>query len=141
MALKLLFERDNMYIYPWYISDLTITKDIGEIAGTTVKKAVVYFEKDRLHMYYDRQSANDVGEVFLKKLLQNKVFLNKTIKNIYKYSDELMSFCKKIDGVSDVKKLSDKELLKIYLDYMGKLKILRVWGWVPSSLDGMKKPI
>ena len=139
MALKLLFERDNMYIYPWYISDLTITKDIGKISRAVVKKAVVYFEKDRIHMYYDRESANAVGEGFLKKLIDDKAFFRKSIKNIYHYSDELMKFCKRIDRIANVKKLSDKQLLQLYLDYMGKLRTLRVWGWIPSSMDGMEK--
>lgn len=139
MALKLLFERDNMHIYPWYISDLTITKDIGKISKTTVKKAVVYFEKDRIHMYYDRESANAVGEGFLKKLINDKTFFQKSIKNIYQYSDELMKFCKRIDRIANAKNLSDKQLLQLYLDYMEKLRILRVWGWIPSSMDGMEK--
>lgn len=139
MALKLLFERDNMYIYPWYISDLTITKDIGKISRAVVKKAVVYFEKDRIHMYYDRESANAVGEGFLKKLINDKAFFQKSIKNIYQYSDELMKFCKRIDRIANVKNLSDKQLLQLYLDYIGKLRILRVWGWIPSSMDGMEK--
>jgi phosphoenolpyruvate synthase/pyruvate phosphate dikinase len=139
MALKLLFERDNMYIYPWYISDLTITKDIGKISKITVKKAVICFKKDRLHMYYDRQSANAVGEVFLKKLLSSKKFFYEAIENIYHYSNELMRFCKKIKDIPDTGKLSDKQLLQIYLEYMRRLRILRVWGWIPSSMDGMEK--
>jgi len=128
-----------MYIYPWYISDLTITKDIKKISKAVVKKAVVYFENDRIHMYYDRESANAVGEGFLQRLIKNEAFFRKSIKNIYQYSDELMKFCGRINRIANVKNLSDKQLLQLYLDYMKKLRVLRVWGWIPSSMDGMEK--
>jgi hypothetical protein len=42
MPLKLLFDRKNMFIYPWYISDLTMTNEISEIANAKVKKSFVY---------------------------------------------------------------------------------------------------
>jgi phosphohistidine swiveling domain-containing protein len=139
MSLKQLFDRKNMYIYPWYISDLVMTKDIEKISGFRIKKAVVTFEKDYLKMYYESKSANQIGESFLNKLLKNKKFFAETIKNIYKYSEELIAFCQKIDQTQNLTKLSDKQILDLYLEYTERLRILRIWGWVPSSLDGMEK--
>jgi phosphohistidine swiveling domain-containing protein len=137
--MKLQFDRKNMYVYPWYISDLTMTKEIEKINGTKVKKAFVFFDHDHMYMYYDSASANQVGENFLKKLLKEKNFYKLTIKNIYKYSEELMDFCQKVDNIKDFGRLSDKNLLKIYEEYMRRLRTLRLWGWVPSSLDGMER--
>lgn len=139
MTLRLLFDRKNMYIYPWYISDLTMTSEIEKIAGIKVKKAFVFFVSDHLHMYYDHKSANQVGENFFKRLLREKNFYKLTIKNIYKYSDELLAFCEKLDKIKNPGALSNKEITALYEEYMKRLRILRLWGWVPSSLDGMER--
>ena len=37
MALKFLFDRKKMYIYPWYVADLTATKAIKRIIRVLVK--------------------------------------------------------------------------------------------------------
>src|SRR3972149_540118 len=41
MNLRRVLDRKGMYIYPWYISDLTVTKDIVAIAPTNVEKVFV----------------------------------------------------------------------------------------------------
>lgn len=139
MALKFFFDRKDMYIYPWYISDITSTKDIGKITGgRTVKKSFIIIENDFLKFYYDVDSSNKIGKYFLEKIIKDKRFFYKVIANIYRYSEELEQFCRRIDGIKGLSNLSNRELQDIYSEYIKKLSVLRAWGWIPVFVDGMK---
>jgi len=135
MALKFMGDRGNMYIYPWYISDLTATKDIAVIAGTKVAKAFMFIEKDFLRFYYDDKSTTEVARSFVNNIKKDKNFFKKVIKNIYKYGDELLAFCEDIDRQRSFKGLTDGELIDILRDYIKRLTALRIWGWVPAIME------
>jgi hypothetical protein len=96
MALKFLFDRKRMHIYPWYISDLTATKAMKKITGVAVKRTFFVFEKDYMIGYYDATSTNKVGQVLMDKILHQKSFFKKVVAMIYKYSQEMEVFCKNI---------------------------------------------
>jgi phosphohistidine swiveling domain-containing protein len=139
MELKFFCDRKNMYIFPWYISEITGTKGIAKIAnGMKIKKTFIIIEKDFLTFYYDFSSANKIGRYFLKQTISDRNFLKKVVSNIYKYSEELEDFCRKTDKMKNLRKLSNKELSEIYSEYIKKLCILRIWGWVPPFIDGME---
>lgn len=137
MSLKRLMDRKDMYIYPWYISDITVHNDIKKITGTNIKEIFATIEKDLLTLYYDDQSSLKSGEFIFNKLRKDKTFFKKVIKNIYKYSGDLELFGRSIPKKSELKKLSNKQLIKIYKTYIAKLSVLRTWGWVPVFLDGL----
>jgi phosphohistidine swiveling domain-containing protein len=140
MNLKFLFDRKNMYIFPWYISEITSTKDIAKITGgLKVKKTLIVIERDFLKFYYDFVSAAKIGRYFLKQIINDRDFFQKVIRNIYKYSEEMEKFCSKIDQLKNLSKLDNNELSKIYSEYIKRLCILRTWGWVPPMLDGMER--
>lgn len=136
MALQFLADRKDMCIYPWYISDITATKDISKIASINVKKAFVMFEKDFMAYYYDIESANEIGKTLLNKIITDHEFFKKAIENIYKFSDELIDYCQ-TETKKDLQKLSNKDLLKIYEVYIEQLRTLRTWGWIPVFVDGL----
>lgn len=137
MALKFFFDRNKVYIHPWHIADITATRDIGKIAnGLRVKKVFAVIENSFITAYYDVESANSLGRYFLNKIIKDKKFSKKVIDNIYKYSEKMESFCDKIDGLTNIKELSDKKLSDIYGEYINNLCAVRAWGWVPVFLDG-----
>lgn len=139
MKLKFFVDRKNMYIFPWYISEITGTRGIAKIAGgMKIKKTFIIIEKDFLSFYYDFSSANKIGRYFLEQTINDRNFFKKVVDNIYKYSEELEIFCSQIGAVKNLKKLSNKDLGEIYSKYIKKLCILRTWGWVPPFIDGME---
>jgi len=138
MALKFMADRDKMYLYPWYISDLVATKDLEKIAGGRVKKALVVIVNDFLTFYYDDKSINKVGEQLFKRISKDKKFFPKIVAKIYEYSEDLMAFGEKVKK-NNLKKLNDQDLFDLYAKYIKQLSVLRCWGWVPVFLDGLDK--
>lgn len=136
MNLRQILDRKGMYIYPWYISDITATKDIASIAPTNVEKVFVSIKDNLLTMYYDIDALDKIAIYFLDKILVNDIFFDEVIKNIYHCADDLLSFCRE-SAEKNVEKMSDEEVLGIYRTYTEKLRTLRIWGWVPPILDGM----
>lgn len=138
MSLKFIGDRDSMYIYPWYISDITSTKDLEKVVGVKVNKAFIVIENDFLSFYYDEASANKVGLAIYDKITKERKFFEKICKKIYSLSDAMLDFGKQLEKQS-VSEMKDKELLAIYEAYTKQLIALRTWGWVPVFLDGLDK--
>lgn len=124
-----------MFVYPWYISDLTVTKDIRNIVGTAVKEAFVHIDHDTLILYYDAPSLNLAGKSLLHKILNNESFFDRAVNKIYTKSGLLISYCRKNTAGSQ-KTVSNVELIRIFYGYISKLRELRAWGWVPVLLEG-----
>lgn len=141
MSLKFLGDRSKMYIYPWYISEYVSTKDIAKITnGIKEKKSLIIIENDFLKFYHDIDTSDKIGKYFFNKVLLDKNFLFKVIRNIYKYSEKLEIFSKEINN-TQVENLSNKELLNIYSEYVKRLRVLRIWGWVPLYIDGLNESL
>ena len=118
MGLKFFFDRKKMYVYPWYISDLVATKDMAKITGgLVVKKTFAVFKGDQFNFYCDSESTLKIGRFLFKKIVQEKKFYQRCLKNIYKYSYHLIAFSQSIDRQKNLNRLSDKELLKIFQNY------------------------
>jgi len=137
MALYKIFDRNNIYIYPFYLAEITISKEIEKVIGYKLRESFWTNEKAFVTAYYDLDSAKKLGETIINKIKKDKNFFKEIISNIYKYSEEMMAFCSKVDGIKNVGKLSDKDLLNYYEEYMERTKRLRAWGWVPVLVDGL----
>ena len=135
MALKFYLDRKDMYIYPWYISDLTATKDIKKLSPVVVDDIFCYIKEDFLRMYYDQESVESVSKFFIDKVVEDKNFFEDIIKNIYEYSQKLTNFTVQVEKII-VANLSDEKILDVYREYMEILRELRTWGWLPVFLDG-----
>jgi len=138
MALTKIFDRNNIYLYPFYIAELAISKDIEEIIGTKLKESFWTNEKAFVTAYYHNESATKMGQAIIDKIKKDSEFFKQVIDNIYKYSEEMLKFCFGVDKLDETK-LPDKELLGYYKTYIEKTKQLRIWGWIPVLIDGLTK--
>lgn len=136
MSLKFLADRGGLYIYPWYISDITATADVKKLVGKNVKKTFQHIKKDFQSFFYDEESTNEIGKLILDKIIQDKSYYKNFSREIYRLSAEMESFCKKIDR-ADVAGSSDSRLLAIYSEYIKRMRELRNWGWLPNFIDGL----
>ncbi len=140
MSLKKVFNRPGIPIYPWYISDLVLTKDIQELTnGQVVKKVFFYTTKKITTIYYDLESTNILGTWLLDKIIKDHKFYHLVINKIYYYSKELLKFSTELKEL-DLDSMSNRDLLKLSSQYEKKLGKLRIWGWMPPILDGIFEP-
>jgi len=137
MTYELVTERPNLYIYPWYIAELAHTKDMKEVFGVAVEEGFFVIRRGVASWYFHIESSDEVGRVFLDKIVNNQGFFKEVVDKIYFYADELMKFCSRVDKL-DESRLSDLELLRVYEEYVKHLKLMRVWGAVPVYLDGVR---
>lgn len=138
MALKYSLSRDNLYIYPWYMADLIAHRDIADLAdGAKIKTNFIFFKDSVITAYFDIESANEVGQVLLNKIIADQAFYQKVIDQIYYYSDSMMAFVDRLDKIADASVLTDEELIAWYEEYYEETRQLRVWGWVPVFVDGL----
>jgi phosphohistidine swiveling domain-containing protein len=140
MEFKFLGKLDRAYIYPWYIAELSSTKDIKKIAGQSIRQSIIIIKNSCIELYYESKSLKNISKYFLDKLINDKRFLNKIETNIFHRGILLENFCKIISN-EKIKNKSDKELLSIYAKYIQLLKGLRTWGWIPVFLDGLDKSL
>lgn len=139
MKIEPILDRKSMWIYPWYISDITATADIKEIAGLNVEKVFVTIKDDLCTLHYDTESVEKIGTYLLEKILRDERFFKTVLENVFLYADELLAFCQG-QTEKDLGKLAYKELVHIYEEYTAKLRKLRTWGWVPVFMDGLSEP-
>ncbi len=134
--LQFVLDRDRVYLYPWYFADEILTdKKNRKFFGETVLETAREFKAGHIYSYDDLLSYARIGEFLLKKIITDRNFYKQVEKNIYKFSNELLKFCKDIDKL-ELSKISSGELFRIYVSYEKKLKELRKWGWIPVLVDG-----
>jgi len=75
MTLYKLFDRNNIYIYPFYLAELTISKDIEKVLGIKLKESFWTNEKAFVTAYYDLESATKIGQTIFEKIKTNKGLL------------------------------------------------------------------
>ncbi|MEK7093496.1 MAG: PEP-utilizing enzyme [Patescibacteria group bacterium] len=138
MALAFAADRKNTYVYPWYIADITATKDLESIIGLNIARTFLTVENDFTTMYYDDKTTDEVGAALLKKILADRSFFGSVVSNLYGRAEELKQFCEQ--SARDTGKKSEEELLEMYSTYTEKLRALRTWGWVPAMMDGISEP-
>jgi len=136
MAFKLLFDRDNLNLYPWYFADQCLTKDIEKIFNRKVSKVILEFKKSHIRNFIDVDELNEIGEYLLNRVIKDKSFYKLVEKNILATGEVLLDFCQNLPG--NLKSLSNEELVVLYNEYAEKTKDMRAWGWVPPLIDGME---
>ncbi|OGZ26720.1 MAG: hypothetical protein A2365_02370 [Candidatus Nealsonbacteria bacterium RIFOXYB1_FULL_40_15] len=132
---KLIFDRDRVYLFPWYFADEALTHDIADIFGKKVGRVILEFKNGRFYYYSSVDEYNAMGELLLEKVKNDRKFYKTVQKNILKTGEELTEFGRKMNK-TNLKKASNQELVDIYETYAKKLKAMRNWGWVPALLDG-----
>ena len=132
---QLIFERNNIYLYPWYFADEALTYDIKKIFGRKINRIILEFKNSRFYYYGNAEEFDLIGEFLLEKVKEDRKFYKLIQKNILATGEELISFCGKIKGIN-LSKISNERLVDLYLTYAKKIKKVRVWGWVPPLIDG-----
>ncbi len=136
MALRQQFDRKNILIFPWYIADLTLTKDIAAIAdGQKVKDCLVIIENYYFKYAMDVDSVKETALAILNKLVSDPKYFALAKKMIYDFGEDLLAFGDKIKDI-DLAQASNEDLLNIYAEYTEHLKAMRTWGWIPAIIDG-----
>jgi hypothetical protein len=92
MALQMVADRNNIYIFPWYIADLSVTSDIKQITGLAISQIFMTVKDGFMTASYDVASVDRVGRATLDKLITDPSFFDQVIQNIYTYSAQLEAF-------------------------------------------------
>lgn len=135
MSFKLILDRDNVPLYPWYFADQCITGYIEQALGMKVSKTIEEFKNSHIYMYGDLEQWNEFGEYLFNRIRKEKQFYKEIEQNTFKLGDELLEFCESIP--EDLEEISNEELVEIYKTYQEKLIRMRAWGWVPPIVDGI----
>ncbi len=135
--LKLIFDRDRMYLYPWVLAEQCLTDDIEKIFGKKIDKTLLEFRNSHLYSYLNISQFNEIGEFLFNKVRKDRKFYKIIEKNILSTGKDLMSFCDKINRLN-YSELSNRKLSEIYNSYSKKIKTMRMWGWVPPLIDGIE---
>ena len=75
--LKLFFDRDRIYLYPWYFAEQCLTDDIEKIFGMKIEKTILEFKKGYLYSYIDTDRGNEIGKFLFEKVKKDKKFYKK----------------------------------------------------------------
>jgi len=134
---KMVFDRDRIYLYPWYLAEQCLTVDIEKIFGKKIDKTLLEFRNGHLYSYINISQFNEIGEFLFNEVRKDRKFYKIVEKNILSTGKDLMSFCDKISRLN-YSELSNRKLSEIYNSYSKKLKIMRAWGWVPPLIDGIE---
>jgi phosphoenolpyruvate synthase/pyruvate phosphate dikinase len=137
--LKLLFDRDKIYPYPWYFAEQCVTGDIESVFGKKVSRTILEIRRGHIYSYVDIDSFNDIGEFLFNKVKDDKIFYKKIETMVLSTGDDLIEFCEKLKDIN-YQKISNKKLLELFNTYSKKLRKMRTWGWVPPLIDGAEIP-
>lgn len=138
--LRLFFDRDKVYPWPWNLADEVITQDIADIADGK-KMSVILEEYDRGHifMYCSLDEMNVLARHLLEKLLRDRTFFDATIENVYSGVDGFLKQWQE-KTQRNLQAETDDVLFDLLTSYVAGLKQVRVWGWVPALVDGADEP-
>lgn len=133
------FDRPEIYPWPWVFADEVVTKEIGEIADGRVFSTIAEENNDgHFYHYLKSADADELCGYLVSKLTDDDSFLPEVLKNIYHFSDKLTEFCTNVPKTPA--SLSSDEIIEIIKNYVKCLKAVRLWGWVPPLVDGLDQP-
>lgn len=133
---KWLLAEDIPNIDPFF-SMLWLNSFVDEFAepgGRAYKKIAAVYKDYYLKFYYDEQDACEVGEHIVNRFFADPEFMEEVNKNITSSSDELRVFASAIPE-TNLDKLSNKELWKIYSEHDEVHTRYYQWGWLPVAAD------
>ena len=138
--LKLLFDRDRIYLYPYQFADESLTADMKDVFGRGIEGPIYSeFRQGHRYEYCTGEEVNELGKFFFEKILDESDFPQSVIENTFRLGDELLEFCETL-AERDLKSLSAEELADLYDEYAGKIRVMRAWGWIPPLVDGIEVP-
>lgn len=129
-----IFERDNVYPFPFYFIDQSLTGDVKKEFGVNIPAMLVEFRDHKVKTYADYQAISDAGRHFADQILSNYKFVDQIEKKLNELGKDLLNFLEK--KLNDLDKKSDQELSDILVQYTKKLRAMRTWGWIPPLVDG-----
>lgn len=86
-------------------------------------------------VYYERKGEMEkVAKALVLKIEEDPEFVERAINSTYKKMESVFGITK-VTYREDLTKKSNRELLKLFLDYCEKLKAARGYGWIAPALD------
>lgn len=101
--IRVVFDRDRMYLYPWYLADECLTLDIKDIFGKKVDKIILEFNKGHLKYYAEVGQYNEIGQYLFDRVKQDKTFYDLVESKVLSLGEDLMKFCNNLKNI-DLKK-------------------------------------
>lgn len=138
--LKLFFDRDKIYPWPWTLADEVVTGNIAAVADGK-KVSVILEEYDHGHMfvYCRTDEMDEVAKHLFERILRDRTFFEVTIENVHSGVDDFLKQWKeRISG--DMQSISLGSLIDLLDEYAVGLKEVRTWGWIPALIDGSSEP-
>ena len=120
-----------------FFSQIWMNSFVDEFAkpsGKAYKKVAAIFKDYHLWFYFDKQDAFEVGEHIVEKFQKNPKFMKEVNVEIEKWSDKLMSYCKKLPQ-DNLGKLSNKKLWEFYKKHEDIHTDYYRYGWIPVAVD------
>lgn len=108
--------------------------EFGNPSGKAYKKIAAIFKDYHLWFYFDKKDAYEVGQNLVDKFVANPKFMQEVNKNIEKWSDKLVAYCKKLPE-DNLEKLSDKKLWELYKKHEDIHTDYYRYGWIPVAAD------
>ncbi len=85
-----IFDRHEIFPWPWTFADEIITKDIGKLTEGEVFSVIIEeFINGHIYHYINEEEVNMIGEQLAKTISKNKSFYRKILKKVYFLSSDL----------------------------------------------------
>ncbi|MBA3047560.1 hypothetical protein KKC83_06660 [Patescibacteria group bacterium] len=135
--IKYVIQNYNTPIYPIILIIEMIINDFPKtFRRYWVKRCIAKWVGDFNEIYTFDDLENKNSAYFQRRIV-NSDLLKQTRHNIFKQGDSLIKFTEKFPRLN-LKSISDKQLVDLYLEFNNKYKQLCLWGWVPNAVDGRK---
>ena len=103
-------------------------------AGRAYKKILVIYRGLNLWFYFGENDCNESGEAILQKFIDEPTFAEEVNRNIIIQADRLRTFAETIPD-DKLYKLSNNEIVRIYLEHNKVHQEYYQWCWIPVAVD------
>src|SRR3989338_8698941 len=121
----------------FFFSQIWLTCFVNEFAkpaGRAYKKILAVYKGYHLWFYYDQEDSKKVGDVIVKKFINQPGFIKKANQEIVRHSDTLRHYFEKIEPAT-IKKMTNMQLWQIYSDHDRLHTDYYCWDWLPVAAD------
>ncbi len=112
----------------------SFTNEMEYSIGRNYAKVMSFHHGYNQKFYYGEKNCHEFCLAILDKLKKNPEFGEQTNDNIVKFSDKLVKHSKVLNR-TDLKKLSNEQLWKLYWENIEIHLELYRWGWLPNAVD------
>lgn len=102
--------------------------------GKNYKKVLAIFRGTNMDFYYGEKDSKKFEEHLVNKIFNNSQFGESINKNIYKHSDSLKKFSKKLSQIN-LDKISNHKIIKLFKEQNEIHTRLYEWGWLSNATD------